>query len=258
MILKYLKGKITDGAEFDYVFVSLTTFNNDFINGILKDLYKNDFDIALINGKKSIIKSIYAILIKLSLSVKRGKMLPCASIYSKNAYIYLESMGINPDNFYNNVIANSILLKNRDFTYKLYNVNGKCTPKIGFKEFIDIILRKGNMLKYVIVGITGVIVNELVLLLLHKPLGSDLSIIPAIEISIIYNFVLNNKFTFKGRTHFYYRLLKYNAFNLIGFIANLAVYYSALYFRSNIYIADFLGIIVAFIITYTTATMIVW
>ena len=33
---------------------------------------------------------------------------------------------------------------------------------------------------------------------------------------------------------------------------------SAVYYRTDIYVADFLGILVAFIITYTTATMIVW
>ena len=54
------------------------------------------------------------------------------------------------------------------------------------------------------------------------------------------------------------RLTKYNLFNLIGYGANLGVYYSALYYKTNIYVADFLGILVAFIITYTTATMIVW
>ncbi len=258
MILKYLNGKISDGEEFDYIMLSDTSFSNNYMDGIIKDMYRNDYDIALIHGKTGILKYIYSILIKLSLSVKRGLLLPCAAIYSKNAYNYLIARGIMPGDLDSRIKANSVLLRNRDFTYKIYRVLWRCSQPIPFKTFLNLIFKQGNLLKYIIVGITGVIVNELILLLLHGPLGSDLSIIPAIEISIIYNFILNNKFTFRGKNHFYYRLLKYNAFNLLGFGVNLGVYYSAISLKTNIYAADFLGILVAFVITYTTSTLIVW
>ena len=258
MIQKYYNGKPSYGDDFDYILISRMKLDKETSDNILHDVYSNNYDMALLFGRQGIIAFIYGILIKLSLSVKKGKILPFGTIYSKNAYDYLLSKNIIPDMEKNMILGNVLLLKNRSFQYKSFNTNLKCVENIRFKDFLDLTIKRGNMFKYVIVGISGVFVNEGMLLLLHVPLGRVLSIIPAIEVSIVYNFVLNNRFTFHGRGHFYLRLTKYNLFNLIGFGANLGVYYSALYYKTNIYVADFLGILVAFIITYTTATMIVW
>jgi hypothetical protein len=258
MIQKYYRGKPSYGDDFDYILISRMTIKSDTFDGIFHDVYSNRYDLTLLFGKQGIIAFIYGLFIKLSLSVKKGKVLPFGTIYSRNAYEYLISKNIVPDMEKNMILGNTLLLKNRSFEYKIVNTGLRCRENIHFKDFLDLTIRRGNMFRYVIVGITGVIVNEGVLLLLHGRLGSELSIIPAIEISIIYNFILNNKYTFKGRGHFYMRLAKYNLFNLIGFAANLGVYYTAVYYRTDIYVADFLGILVAFIITYTTATMIVW
>ncbi len=258
MIQKYYRGKPSYGDDFDYILISRIGLKEEITDGIVHDVYSNRYDLTLLFGKQGIIAFIYGLLIKLSLSVKKGKILPFATIYSRNAYDYIISKNIIPDIEKNMILGNALLLKNRSFQYKVVSTGLKCRENISFRDFLDLTIRRGNMFKYVIVGITGVAVNEGMLLLLHGVLGSELSIIPAIEISIIYNFILNNRYTFKGKGHFYMRMAKYNLFNLIGFAANLGVYYSALFYKTNIYAADFLGILVAFIITYTTATMIVW
>jgi dolichol-phosphate mannosyltransferase len=258
MIQKYYRGNPSYNDDFDYIMVSQMKLDKETSENIMQDAYKNNYDFILMFGKNSILTFIYGLLIKLSLSVKRGKILPFGTIYSRNAYDYLLSKKLIPEPGKNMILGNILLLKNRSFQYKMVNTGLNGTKNINFADFLDLTIRRGNMLKYILVGISGVIVNEAILLILHVPLGRDLSIIPAIEISIIYNFILNNKYTFKGKGHFYTRLAKYNIFNLIGFAANLGIYYLAVYYRTNIYIADFLGILVAFVITYTTATMLVW
>ncbi|WMT51024.1 MAG: GtrA family protein [Ferroplasma sp.] len=258
MIQKYSNGKPTYNDDFDYILVSNVKIEGDRRDAIVNSAYSANDDIVLLFGKQGLLTFIYGILIKLSLSVKRGKMLPFGTVYSRNAYDYLISKNLTPEPGKNMVLGNAMLLKNRSFQYNIVNTGIICRDTITFGDFLDLTIRRGNMFKYVLVGISGVIVNEAILLMLHGIIGRDLSILPAIEISIIWNFILNNKFTFGGRGHFYMRLAKYNAFNLIGFGANLGVYYSALFYKTNIYVADFLGILVAFIITYTTATLIVW
>ncbi len=258
MIQKYSNGRPTNNDDFDYLFISNMDIDSEKRDTIVNSACSGNDDIILLSGKQGILVFIYGILIKLSLSVKRGKILPFGTIYSKNAYDYLVSKNMTPTEGKNMILGNAMLLKNRSFQYMLLNTGIKCSETITFRDFLDLTIKRGNMLKYVLVGISGVAVNEGILLMLHGILGRDLSILPAIEISIIWNFIFNNKFTFHGRGHFYMRLAKYNAFNLIGFGANLGVYYSAIFYKTNIYVADFLGILVAFIITYTTATLIVW
>ena len=258
MIQKYRNGKVTYNDDFDYILISNVKIEDEKRNAIVNSAYSDNNDFILLFGKQGVLVFIYGILIKLSLSIKRGKILPFGTIYSKNAYDYLVSKNMTPDQGKNMILGNAMLLKNRSFQYNIVNTGIKCSETITFRDFLDLTIKRGNMFKYIIVGISGVVVNEVILLMLHSVLGRDLSILPAIEISIIWNFVLNNRYTFRGRGHFYMRLAKYNAFNLIGFGANLGVYYSAIFYKTNIYVADFLGILVAFIITYTTATLIVW
>ena len=258
MIQKYSNGRAVYNDDFDCILVSNAKMNSEERDAIVNSVYSADNDFILIFGKQGFLTFIYGILIKLSLSVKRGKILPFGTVYSRNAYEYLVSKNLIPSAGKNMVLGNAMLLKNRSFQYKIVRTGIKCSEIISFGDFLDLTIKRGNMFKYVLVGISGVAVNEIILLMLHDIIGRDLSILPAIEISIIWNFVFNNKFTFAGKGHFYGRLAKYNAFNLIGFGANLGVYYSALFYKTNIYVADFLGILVAFIITYTTATLIVW
>jgi putative flippase GtrA len=257
MIIKYYNNEITSSGDFDYIMFTDLKLNDDYINKLFKDISNNNYDGIIIDCKKNFIGKSMEILLKLSLSVKKGFLLSCANIYSRETYNFLKENNALPEDEKKSIIGNSLLFKN-NFNIKILKLNSKNNNKIGLKNLLYLIFKTGTLLKYLIVGVSGVIVNEGILLLLHPSLGPYIGIIPAIEISIIYNFILNNRYTFKGKNHFINRLLRYNAFNLIGYGANLSIYYIAIYYKTDIYLADFLGIIVAFIITYTTASLFVW
>ncbi len=257
MIIKYYNNNITLSDDFDYIMFTDLKLNNDYINELFRDISDNNYDSIIIECKKSFISKSTEILLKLSLSVKKGSLLSCINIYSKATYKFLRENNALPENEKKRIMGNSLLFKN-NFNVKLLKLNDKGNNKIGLKNLLALTLMEGTILKYLIVGVSGVAVNEGILLLLHTTFGPYISIIPAIEISIIYNFILNNRYTFKGSGHFLTKLIKYNAFNLIGYGVNLLIYYSAISYKTNIYLADLFGIIVAFIITYTTATLLVW
>lgn len=73
---------------------------------------------------------------------------------------------------------------------------------------------KGTFLKFAIVGISGIVVNQGLLALQVDVWGVDLKIagIIAIELSILNNFFLNNLWTWKARKkhNFATRLLRYH------------------------------------------------
>jgi len=257
MIIKYQNNNITSSDNFDYIMFTNIKLEDNYINKIFKDISDNNYDALVIECKQNIINKAMEIILKLSLTVKKGFLLSCINIYSKKTYNFLKENKALPEDEKKSIIANSLLFKN-NFNVKILKLNNKKNNKIGLKNLLYLVFKEGTLLKYLIVGFSGVIVNEGILLLLHKSLGPYISIIPAIEISIIYNFILNNKYTFNGKDRFINKLLKYNAFNLIGYGANLIIYYIAIFYNTNIYLADLFGIIVAFIITYTTASLFVW
>ncbi len=134
-------------------------------------------------------------------------------------------------------------------------------------SFLSLILKKGNVLRYVIVGASGVIVNLLILGLLFgythflaEPL--------AVEASVVSNFVLNNKFTFRNKTtinsKFLYRFGKFTFFSIVGIVANTGIVYVLIkrhifpFTVTGIALADLIGIMSAFIITYLSSTFFVW
>lgn len=135
-------------------------------------------------------------------------------------------------------------------------------------SFASLILRKGNIVRYAIVGASGILVNELILTLLFGYMHFFADPL-AIETSVVSNFILNDRFTFRKRgstnTEFLYRLGKYNLFSILGIIVNAAVFYGiikAQILQSSsvigIVLANFIGIVSAFIVTYLSSTFFVW
>ena len=96
------------------------------------------------------------------------------------------------------------------------------------KHIVSLMRRSGEIkrfAKFVLVGIIGTLVNLGILALLHdaRTLGLDirLSLLVAIEVSIITNFLLNNYFTFsdrrkRGLSFFIKSMIRYNFFSLPG------------------------------------------
>lgn len=104
---------------------------------------------------------------------------------------------------------------------------------------------------FAFVGLTGIVVNLTLLWLLHGQLGlHDLVAVPiAVEASILSNFLLNDRFTFKDRRHDHVlqRLAKFNTVSLLALLINVAAYtILARGLGLHYLLAEFIAILVAF------------
>ena len=134
--------------------------------------------------------------------------------------------------------------------------------KIHFKtllEFILQVLRLNNyrLILFSLVGLSGVAVNEGIAFLLHPYLPLYIVFILSTETSIITNFLLNHNFTFKKRTRLTKALPRYNLVALTGLVINVSI---ALYLSLFIeyLLADFIGILIAFVFNYILSERFAW
>jgi dolichol-phosphate mannosyltransferase len=120
--------------------------------------------------------------------------------------------------------------------------------------------------KFIGVGISGTVVNEGVLAIVKVLTSWSTAprLIPGIEVSIVTNFLLNDYFTFADRRtgkirSFFGRLGKYNVLALAGAFINWGLaYLLARHVGLNDYLADFIGIVVAFLWNYFFSTIWAW
>lgn len=122
-------------------------------------------------------------------------------------------------------------------------------------------------LKFLIVGLIGVGVNEGLLAFLHiyYPVLEIISPI-SIEVSILSNYVLNAFWTFRERSardgslnsFSWFELVKYNAVALGGLAINLIVLLILTGFGIEYLEANFIGIMLGFIVNYIGSEKIVW
>jgi len=117
--------------------------------------------------------------------------------------------------------------------------------------------------KFIAVGASGVGVNLLILYLLTDVAGVHYaaSAFVAIEASIITNFLLNDRWTFKDRrgSKVFSRLLKYNAVSAAGVGVNMGIMALLVEVGGLHYlIAEFVAILCAFVWNYTLSSRYVW
>jgi dolichol-phosphate mannosyltransferase len=119
-----------------------------------------------------------------------------------------------------------------------------------------------SFIKFSIVGASGVVVNEgLLIAFQSRGLFVLYASAAAIEISILTNFVMNDLWTFKDRRsgHFAVRLVKFNALMLVGLVVNLAVIdIGTLYFGVAAAITNLVGIGAAFLLRYALSVKYAW
>ncbi len=119
-----------------------------------------------------------------------------------------------------------------------------------------------RFIKFNIVGLTGVFVNQGILILLTSlGLYYLYSGIVAIEVSIISNFLLNDLWTFKDRRsgHILKRLVKFNILMLVGLVINLLILYALTDLLSLHYtISNLFGIGIASIARYLMSVKWAW
>jgi dolichol-phosphate mannosyltransferase len=119
-----------------------------------------------------------------------------------------------------------------------------------------------SFIKFNIVGLVGVLVNEGVLLLLvfggmYYLYASAI----AIEVSIISNFALNDFWTFRERRHGHIvtRMLKFNGLMLIGLVVNLVILFAGTAYLGISYaISNLVGIAAAFLLRYWLSIRFTW
>lgn len=136
------------------------------------------------------------------------------------------------------------------------------------KHIFSLMKRKGELirfLKFIGVGLSGTLVNLGILRLVDSVTNWSgyVALIPGIEVSIITNFLLNDFFTFSDRRvgktkSFFGRLLKYNLIALAGAAINYGVAAGLITVGLNIYLADFIGIVIAFLWNYFLSTVWAW
>jgi dolichol-phosphate mannosyltransferase len=146
---------------------------------------------------------------------------------------------------------------------------GKSKAKI-LKEAIGLIktlavLRKRSIirfLKFLVVGASGIIVNEGLLYLLTEKMHLHylLSGIISIEASILSNFFLNDFWTFKDKRngHFFKRFMRFNFARILTLIINLGILWLFTFFGLNYLIANLIGIAIATLLAYSLSNSWVW
>jgi len=116
----------------------------------------------------------------------------------------------------------------------------------------------GMFIKFIIVGLSGVVVNEGVYWLLTRFGGlaayDYLAVVIGIEVSIVTNFILNDYFTFAKRRagkSFLGRLLKFNLICLVGAVIQWGIFmlFTRLFGVYDL-LSNFVGIVVAFFWNY--------
>jgi dolichol-phosphate mannosyltransferase len=136
------------------------------------------------------------------------------------------------------------------------------------KHVFSLMRRTGEFwrfIKFISVGVSGTGVNEGVLSLVatFTNWNAKLQLIPGIEVSIVTNFLLNDFFTFADRRRgkagsFFARMGKYNLIALAGAFINWGIAALLEHFGLNIYLSNFIGIIVAFLWNYFFSTIWAW
>ncbi|MGB5348810.1 MAG: GtrA family protein [Polyangiales bacterium] len=116
----------------------------------------------------------------------------------------------------------------------------------------------GRMLRFGMVGLSGVVVNQGLLMLLHGTFGAPLllSSIVAIEVSILTNFVLNHTWTWRlplREPGLIRRVVQYHAAAVMAaFAGNVIILMSAVeLFGVDYRIANLVGIAVGTVINFT-------
>jgi len=119
-----------------------------------------------------------------------------------------------------------------------------------------------RFIKFNLVGLSGVVVNEGLLVLLESE-GFNLiySSIVAIEVSIVTNFFLNDFWTFRDRRHGHIatRFGKFNGLMIIGLVVNLVILYAGTdLFGVNYALSNLAGIAAAFLVRYWLSLKYTW
>ena len=136
---------------------------------------------------------------------------------------------------------------------------------VAFKHLLRLAKSLGEykrLLKFCVIGASGVIVNEGLLWLLTEFVGLFylISSIFSIEASILSNFILNDIWTFRKERKgiFFKRLLKFNVARIFALGINFAILFGLTSIGLHYLVSNLIGIAIATIFTYLSSLWWVW
>ena len=233
---------------------------------ILKELKKgNDIAIAsrYIRGGKSefnilrkLVSKAATLLAHMNLQETEGVMDPMSGFFGFKREL-IEPEAIKSDG-YKVLLEILVASQTKNIVEVPYRFNKRATgkSKFGTKElirYVKLLLNLSDylMIKFLIVGISGAILNLLLVRLIvggfHDPLYAGAII--ALEASILSNFVFNNYWTYRNKRGNGSLLRKYARYNLMSSLGS-AIYFAMIFlliaFSVNYMIATGIGIIASF------------
>jgi putative flippase GtrA len=124
-------------------------------------------------------------------------------------------------------------------------------PKLRMRKWIP---------KFVVVGGSGTVLNTAVLYVLyrwlHMPLAAASAL--AVEVAVVNNYLLNDRWTFAARSPSLRRFAKFNASSLGGLAVNVLAVWLLTRTGLHFLVANLVGIAVAFSINCTLSATWVW
>jgi putative flippase GtrA len=118
----------------------------------------------------------------------------------------------------------------------------------------------GRLLKFAVVGGTGVVVNTSVLFALYRWAGLPLVAASAlaVELAVISNYLLNDTWTFAVRSPSLGRFAKFNAASVMGLTINVLSVWVLTRLRLYFLVDDLIGIVAGFAANYALSVTWVW
>ncbi|ASJ15568.1 glycosyltransferase [Thermococcus radiotolerans] len=119
-----------------------------------------------------------------------------------------------------------------------------------------------RLIKFTLVGLSGVFVNEGFLWLFVSGFGWDkiLANVPATELAILNNFTWNDLWTFKDlkRKPLWRRLLTFHIAALTGAVVQWLIYAGLVYLGLYYLVANLIGIVVSFVVRFLVNRHVTW
>jgi len=274
-----LLGMKEAGSDYCVVMDADLSHNPKYIDGMVNFAINNNLDLVIgsryiKNGKsedsflRMVMSKFANLLFKLAFTNRIMDATSGFRVYSRKAVEFLSSKNIQ-NNYTGQIDIVNKLISNG---YKVgeYPINfvkrrgGKSNLKVrDILDFVYFVLKFGNIWKYLIVGLTGVFVNEFILFLVHS-YNIYLAEFLAIEISILSNAFFNEVWTFKSRylskskMKILARMLKANSVFAVGFLVNYSFFFLFLFLGVEYLISNLIAIIIAFIFNYLMASLFIW
>ena len=114
--------------------------------------------------------------------------------------------------------------------------------------------------KFALVGGSGAVLNTTVLYLLHQGLGVPLvaASLVAVELAVLNNYLINDRWTFPGHARSVRRFARFNASSMAGLALNVVFLLSLAELGVHYIVANLIGIAAGFVVNYTLSSGWVW